>query len=263
MLVVVSIIAMLMALLFPAVNAAREAGRQTTCKNNLRQFGVGLHQHADKFGTYCSGAFDWKNDGAVTEVGWVADLVNVQIPVGKMLCPSNPNQISATYNDLLGLDTTTITSNCVNMAGSGTNVQTFPDGTTSVVVNPCRQIISGTNGTSSPLAPGDATRIGIVNDLIYSKFYNTNYTASWWLVRSGVVLDPTTGTLMCNCGTPSLQSVASTLGPLTRDRADTSGVSASSPPLVGVRRSVDDGRRRDAAERPGAFGAAGRKGSTA
>ena len=140
MLVVVSLIAVLMALLFPAINAAREAGRQTACKNNLRQFGIGLQQHADKFGAYCSGAFDWKDDGAVTEVGWVADLVSVQIPVGKMLCPSNPIQISTTYNDLFNLDPTTI-SNCVNLAGSGTTVQTFPDGTTSVVVNPCRQIV--------------------------------------------------------------------------------------------------------------------------
>ncbi len=263
LLVVITIIAMLMALLFPAINAARGAGERTTCKNNLRQFGVGLHQHAEKFGTYCSGAFDWRNDGAVTEVGWVADMVNVQIPAGKMLCPSNPIQVSATYNDLLGLNTTTITSTCVNMAGSGTTMQTFPDGTTSVVANPCRQIISGgTEGTGAPLAVGDANRVEIVNDLIYSKYYNTNYTASWWLVRSGVVLDPTAGTLTCSCGAPSLLSRGSTLGPLTRDRADSSGVSASAIPF-GVRRAVDDGRRRDAAERPRAVASAGRKNSTA
>jgi prepilin-type N-terminal cleavage/methylation domain-containing protein/prepilin-type processing-associated H-X9-DG protein len=40
LLVVITIIGMLMALLLPAVNAAVEAARQITCKNNMRQLGV-------------------------------------------------------------------------------------------------------------------------------------------------------------------------------------------------------------------------------
>ena len=44
LLVVIAIIGVLVALLLPAVNAAREAGRQTTCKSNLHEFGVGLGQ---------------------------------------------------------------------------------------------------------------------------------------------------------------------------------------------------------------------------
>ena len=54
-------------------------------------------------GQFCSGNFDWRTDGAVTEVGWVADLVKQGILPGKLLCPSNPAQLSETYDDLLNL----------------------------------------------------------------------------------------------------------------------------------------------------------------
>jgi len=42
LLVVISIIALLIALLLPVVNQARETARETVCKGNVRQFGIGL-----------------------------------------------------------------------------------------------------------------------------------------------------------------------------------------------------------------------------
>jgi hypothetical protein len=225
-------VGILAALLLPAINSAREAARQSTCQNNLRQIGMGMQSlAASPSERFCTGAFDWERDGAVTEVGWVADLVNGGASVGKMICPTNPARTNQTYNDLMSMDATAANFNsCVNRLGSLPS--TAPDGTQ--IVNPCRKM-----AVDAALTPNSEARRLHIEQTIFDKHYNTNYAASWFLVRSEPLLDAS-GNLaqkIAGCGA-EIKSRNSTVGPLTLASIDSSAVSAAVVPLLGDASSV-------------------------
>ncbi|MBX3443306.1 MAG: DUF1559 domain-containing protein [Planctomyces sp.] len=187
LLVVIAIIAILVSLLLPAVQQAREAARRTQCKNNLKQLGLALHNYHDSHNCFPPGQLISTSYSAVTHLMPYLDqgplyqtidfrltfdnVVNqparlTELPV--LRCPSDLQNVlpqtggainylcnkgtGVIWQDPTGPNTGMPPQDGVMFYQSRIRMRDITDGTTNTAAMSERILADGNNGVVSPIA---------------------------------------------------------------------------------------------------------------
>jgi prepilin-type N-terminal cleavage/methylation domain-containing protein len=103
LLVVVTIIGVLIALLLPAVQAAREAARRLACANNLKQLGLAIHQYHESYGFLPPGSLVAQLPDGSLETSYLGPHSRI-LPFIEQHNVFDAMNINALYGDLANKD---------------------------------------------------------------------------------------------------------------------------------------------------------------
>jgi prepilin-type N-terminal cleavage/methylation domain-containing protein/prepilin-type processing-associated H-X9-DG protein len=193
LLVVITIIGVLVALLLPAVQSARESSRRSSCANNLKQIALAMHKFESATGAFPALSLGFSYDSAPKNTGWMPQLLPhlEQVDLYRLYNPDlDWFDSRLTYTDTAN-NTITHTGNvfCVT-----TRVKVFE--CPSSPVTGADRVISGT--TASPwLTPSSGTTIS------YTAA-TTDYGASGGLMGGMVPAYASTAIDTLNCGAVGL-----------------------------------------------------------
>ena len=169
LLVVIAIIAILIALLLPAVQQAREAARRSTCKNNLKQIGIAMHNYNSAHRTLPPGYIDDDPAANVSNhnlLGW-----------GVMILPFIEQ--SALYNSIGSVG---------GFNNNWTTITEMTTGTTAVPVPYSRVVLSPYICPSDPMK-GINSDVGNYGKSNYTGVAGNTYKSSGTTKPTGTFYD--------------------------------------------------------------------------
>lgn len=127
LLVVIAIIGVLIALLLPAVQAAREAARRMQCSNHVKQWSLSLHNYHDTYFSFPGGAMPYKTPFALT--GTDDSPTNNAFRWSMVMALLPFNEQSALYDRFIAYNEGTAVTG-VGRINNPWNTTTAPAGTT-------------------------------------------------------------------------------------------------------------------------------------